>query len=203
MNVLLLSRHAHAASNLDDVVNCVPPGNGLSEQGIEEARGLRALLAGKRIDLGVSSRLLRAQETLAIALDSRDVPRLVLPHLDEIGFGSFEGGSLEAYRGWAWAHGPAEECPGGGETRVEAATRVAAALEALLARPEEFVLAVSHALPIRYALDAATGAAPGQRLGRVEHAVPYRLEKVDVERAAATLSAWAAAPEFADTPFGG
>ena len=203
MDVLLLARHAHAASNLHDVVNCVPPGNGLSEQGVEEASGLGAMLAGERINLGVSSRLLRAQETLAVVLEGRDVPRLVEPLLDEIGFGSFEGGSLEAYRSWAWTHGPAEECPGGGETRVEAATRVAAALGALLARPEEAILAVSHALPIRYALDAATGAAPGQRVGRVEHAVPYRLERTDAERAAATLTAWAAAPQFIDTPFGG
>jgi broad specificity phosphatase PhoE len=203
VDVLLLARHAHAASNLEDVVNCVPPGNGLSEQGVEEARRLGAMLAEERIDLGVSSRLLRAQETLAAALDGRDVPRLVEPLLDEIGFGAFEGRSLADYRRWAWTHGPAEECPGGGETRVQAATRIARALAWLLARPEPVVLAVSHALPIRYALDASTGAAPGQRVGRVEHAVPYRLERAVAERAAETLTAWAAEPAFADTPFGG
>ena len=54
--------------------------------------------------------------------------------LDEIGFGSFEGGSLAAYRAWAWEHAPDAACPGGGETRADAARRFAAGLDAL-ARP--------------------------------------------------------------------
>ena len=92
------------------------------------------------------------------------MPLVVEPRLDEIGFGSFEGGSLAAYRAWAWKHEPEAACPGGGETRADAARRVAAGLAALLDRPERVILAVTHGLPLRYVLDAADGSFPGQRL---------------------------------------
>jgi broad specificity phosphatase PhoE len=186
-----------------DVVNSLPPGEGLSARGAEEARALAARLATVPIGLGVSSRLERARETLEVALGDRAVPRVVEPLLDEIGFGAFEGGPLEAYRAWAWSSGPGDPCPGGGETRVAAAARIAEGLEAMLARPEETVLAVSHALVLRYVLDAADGSPPGRHVGRVEHAVPFRLDRTSVERAAATLRGWAAAPHFSDTPSDG
>lgn len=203
MNLLILARHAHAASNVGDVVNAVPPGEGLSPAGVEEARALGRALAAVSIDLGASSRLLRARETLALALAGRETPCVVEPLLDEIGFGSFEGGSLADYRRWAWAHEAGADCPGGGESRAGAAARLADGLEALLRRPEETVLAVSHGLPVRYVVDAAEGRIPAQRLDPVPQATPYRLERPSVERAAATLIAWAEAPVFEDAPFGG
>ena len=202
MNALLLARHGHASSNAGSVVNGIPPGEGLSPQGVAEARALGERLAAIPIDLGVSSRLLRARETLEAALAGRLIPLVVEPLLDEIGFGSFEGGALDAYRAWAWAN-DATSSPGGGETRVDAAARIAAGLEALLQRPEELILAVSHALPIRYVLDAADGSFPSRRVAHVPHAAPFRLERTAVERAAETLRAWAGQPSFADAPFGG
>lgn len=84
MRALLLARHAHAGSNEASVVNAVPPGAGLSPQGVEEARELGRLLASTRIDLGVSSRLRRARETLEVALDGRGIPLAVASLLDEI-----------------------------------------------------------------------------------------------------------------------
>lgn len=203
MNTLILARHAHAASNSGDVVNAVPPGGGLSATGLEEARELGRLLALETIDLGVSSRLLRARETLVLALGDRAAPLMTEPLLDEIAFGSFEGGPLDAYRAWAWEHDADAACPGGGESRAAAASRLADGLDALLARPEQTVLAVSHALPVRYVLDTADGRLPARRVEPVPHARPYRLQRASVERAAGTLRAWAAAPRFADTPFGG
>jgi len=207
VNNLILARHAHATSNVGDIVNAVPPGGGLSSEGIEQARALGRLLASESIDLGVSSRLLRAQETLALALADRGLPTVIEPLLDEIGFGSFEGGPLVAFRAWAWEHEPEAPCPGGGESRVSAAVRFAAGLTALLRRPEATILAVSHGLPLRYVLDAADGSFPTARVAPVPHATPYRLERESVERAAETLRAWAAEPRFADpradTPFGG
>jgi 2,3-bisphosphoglycerate-dependent phosphoglycerate mutase len=200
---LFLARHAHAASNAGDTINGIPPGEGLSPQGAAEAVALGAQLATEPIELGVSSRFRRASETLALALAGRGVPFVVEPGLDEIGFGSFEGGSLAAYRAWAWKHTPAAPCPGGGETRADAARRIAAGLGALLDRRERVILAVTHGLPLRYVIDAADGSFPGQRLASVPHAVPFRFERAQVERAAATLEEWAAAPHFADTPFGG
>ncbi len=198
MNRLLLARHAHARSNADDRISSTPPGEGLSDLGVEEALALRETLAYEPIGLGVSTRLARAQETLELALGGRDVPRLVLPQLDEIGFGSFEGGALADYRAWAWSNEPDALCPGGGESRVAVAERLAAALDALLARPEQMVLAVSHALPIRYVLDAGDGLFPAARIAHVPHATPLALDAEAVERAAETLRVWGTAPRFAD-----
>jgi len=198
VNRLLLVRHAHARSNADDRISSTPPGEGLSDLGVEEALALRETLAYEPIGLGVSTRLARAQETLELALGGRDVPRLVLPELDEIGFGSFEGGALADYRTWAWSNEPDALCPGGGESRVAVAERLAAALDVLLARPEEAVLAVSHALPIRYVLDAADGLFPAARIAHVPHATPLALDAEAVERAAETLRVWGTAPRFVD-----
>jgi broad specificity phosphatase PhoE len=117
--------------------------------------------------------------------------------LNEIRFGSFEGGRLASYRRWAWTHEPDAPCPGGGESRLDAALRFAGALEELLAFPEETVLAVSHGLPVRYVVDAGDGRFPPQRIGEVPHATPFFLARDAVERAAATLRAWALAPRFA------
>jgi len=203
VNTLILARHAHAASNAGDTVNAVPPGGGLSVAGIEEACALGGLLASETIDLGVSSRLLRTQQTLAAALGDPVIPVVIEPLLDEIGFGSFEGGPLGLYRMWAWEHDPDAACPGMGESRASAAARFADGLSALLGRPEKTILAVSHALPLRYVLDASDGRFPAARVEHVPHAVPYRLERESVELAAETLRAWARAPRFADTPFGG
>jgi len=202
VNVLLLARHAHASSNEGKIVNGIPPGEGLSPQGVLEAQALGQRLAATPIDLGISSRLLRTRQTLEAVLAGRDVRLVVEPLLDEIGFGSFEGGELEAYRAWAWTSDPTAS-PGGGETRVAAASRIATGLEGLLQRPEDTILAVSHALPIRYVLDAADGSFPSRRVATVPHAAPFRIDRTAVERAAETLRTWAMAPTFADAPFGG
>lgn len=187
-------RHGHALSNVRDVVSGLPPGEGLSERGVEEARALRDAVRGAALDLAVSSELERARQTLDLALDGRDIPRLVLPAVNEIRFGAFEGGPLEDYRAWAWSHEPAADCPGGGESRVDAAVRMAGALETLLARDEARILVVSHALPIRYVLDAAEGRFPTQRITPVGHGVPAVLTLAAVERAVSTLRAWAGTP---------
>ena len=203
MNTLILVRHGHAASNAAATVNAQPPGAGLSAEGISQARALQRALAAESVDLGVSTRLRRTQETLALALRERSVPTMIEPLLDEIDFGSFEGGPLERYRDWAWEHDAGAACPGAGESRADAARRFAAGLSSLLYRPEETVLAIGHALPIRYALDAADGAFPAARVVGVPHATPFRLRTEQLEVAVETLRAWAEKPQFSDTPFDG
>jgi len=194
---LILARHAHAASNADDVVSCTPPGGGLSPVGVEQSGSLGALLGDESIDLGVCSELRRTCETLSLALGAREVARIALPAWNEIHFGAYEGGPLADYRAWAWSNEADAPCPGDGESRAAAARRVAGVLELLLGRAERTVLAVGHALPVRYVLDAAEGSTPQPRITPVAHAVPHRLSARQVETAARVLRSWAAAPAFA------
>jgi probable phosphoglycerate mutase len=196
VQTLILARHGHAVSNALDVVSCTPPGDGLSSRGVDEALALREALAGEPIALGVATQLRRTQETLELALADRGVQWLVLPGLDEIDFGSFDGGPLSVYREWAWSAEPDVECPGGGESRASAAARVADALETLLARAEETILAIGHSLPIRYVLDAADGRFPAPRIEQVAHAAPFRLGRESVDTAKEALRVWSESPRF-------
>lgn len=191
-------RHAHARSNVDDCVSSRPPGEGLSDAGVEEALALRETLAFEPIGIGVATRLLRTQATLELALGDRDVPRIVHPGLEEINFGAFEGGPLAEYRTWAWTNEPDVICPGGGESRAQAAERFAGGLDFLLSLDEDVVLVVSHSLPMRYVLDAADGRFPAARIEQPPHATPFGLDADAVERAAETLRVWATAPRFVD-----
>jgi broad specificity phosphatase PhoE len=191
VQTLLLLRHAAAGSNRDGTTSCAPPGPGLTAEGVAQARRAGDLLAGEEVSLGVATRLLRTQETLDQALAGRVVARLLVPELDEIDFGSFEGGSLADYRAWASSHPPDEPAPGGGESR---------GLGVVLERPEAVALLVGHALFVRYVLDAAEGLVPASLMAPVDHASPYRLDVRDVEAAARLLADWSLAPRFRDPP---
>lgn len=196
MRELLLVRHGFAGSNRGGIASCAVPGEGLTPEGIEQARALAVALEPEEIDLAMTSQLGRTQETLALALDGRDLPVVVAPELDEIHFGDFDGGLLDTYRAWAAAHSPDDPPPGGGESRAQAAERFARGLRLVLARPQRRVLVVGHALAIRYAIDAAAGLVPAARMAPIEHAFPYRLGRGDVERAATLLGEWSRAPQF-------
>jgi broad specificity phosphatase PhoE len=199
LETLLLARHAFAGSNRDGNASCSVPGDGLTEEGIEQASALGAALAHEPIDLGVASELARTQETLELALGGRDVMRLVIPELSEIDFGSFDGGPLAEYRVWAAAHAPDLRAPGGGESRADAAARYARGVLRLLERSETAILVVGHALAIRYLVDAARGLVPAPLLAPVEHAALHRLTAADAAAAAALLGDWSRAPRFRDT----
>lgn len=198
MRELLLVRHGFAGSNRDRIASCRVPGEGLTSEGIEQAQALSRSLAAEEVAVAFSSRFARTQETLALALDGRDVPVVVASELDEIHFGAFDGGLLGTYRAWAAAHAPDDPPPGGGESRAQAADRFARGLRLVLERPEERVLVVGHALAIRYAVDGASGLVPAARMAPVDHASPYRLGRDQVERAVTLLEAWSAAPKFRD-----
>jgi len=194
---LVLVRHAFARSNRDGIASCAVPGEGLTPEGVEQARDAARALADVEISLGASSELARTRETLELVLDGRDVPSAVVPELNEIDFGQFDGGPLTEYREWAAVHSPTDE-DHGGESRAAAAARFARGLERLLAREEPVVLVVGHALVVRYVLDAAAGLAPAPLITPVAHATPHRLGVREVEAAARLLSEWSTSPRFRD-----
>jgi len=198
MQELIVVRHAFAGSNRDGSASCSVPGEGLTPEGVEQARAVAAMLAGEVLSLGASSRLARTKETLELVLAGRDVPRIVVPELDEIDFGSYDGGPLAEYRAWAAAHSPADAAPGAGESRGAAAARFSRGLRVLLEREEPIVLLVGHALVARYVLDAAAGLVPAPLITPVDHATPYRLGVREVEAAADLLADWSERPVFRD-----
>ncbi len=199
MERVIFARHGESEFSVRGAVNGDPAaeGGGLTSTGREQARALGLLLADDEIDLCATTEFRRTRETADLALEKRNVPRVVLRELNDIRFGSYEGGLLEEYRRWAHAASPTDACPGGGESRAAAASRYARAFRTLLARPEQTILVVAHALPIRYALSALLEADPAAVVEPVQYAEPHRMSAEQLERVARRLEAWCARPAFA------
>ena len=198
MDAVILARHGESELSVVGRTNGDPGAScALTEAGREQARRLGQLLGGDDLDLCVTSEFQRAQETADLALEDREVPRLVLPDLNDIRFGDFEGRALTEYRAWAHAHGPEEAAPGGGDTRAETVRRYVHAYRTILARPEETILVVAHGLPVRYVLDAVAGRDPAAAVAQVPYAEPFRLRLDELTAAVDRLEAWAMHPAWA------
>jgi broad specificity phosphatase PhoE len=77
------ARHAESEANATDMLSSGPSRPvGLTARGRTQARALGAQLANLPIDVAVGTRLLRAQQTIDLALDGRPLPILI-----ESGFG--------------------------------------------------------------------------------------------------------------------
>jgi probable phosphoglycerate mutase len=193
----ILVRHAESEFSVRGAVNGDPGvACPLTDSGREQAARLAVLLANDPIDLCVTSEFERARETADIALAGREVPRLVLPQLNDIRFGEFEGGQLAAYRAWARAHGPLDDAPGGGESRAATVGRYVEAYRLLLERPEPTILVVAHSLPIRYALNAIDELDPAPAVEQVPYAEPLRVAEPALRSAVERLAAWGASPSW-------
>ncbi len=186
MRVLLLARHGQSLFNVDGVVNGDPARDrGLSPRGIEEAKGLAAQVAAVEVDLCVTSRFPRAQETAHLALGGRAdvVTTIVDDDLGDIRIGELEGRTLDDYRAWKRGRGRDEPFPGG-ESLDDAARRYAAAFERLLAREEDVILCICHEIPLRYAVNSAAGSDElDGPLHDVANATPYVFDPAGLRRA--------------------
>jgi len=198
VDAIILARHGESELSLVGRTNGDPGAScALTETGREQARRLGQLLEGDDLDLCVTSEFQRAQETADLALEDREVPRLVLPDLNDIRFGDFEGRALTEYRAWAHAHGPEETAPGGGDSRAETVRRYVRGYRTILARPERMILVVAHGLPVRYVLDALAGRNPAAAVEQVPYAEPCRVDAAELSAAVERLADWAAAPTWA------
>ncbi|HXH87545.1 MAG TPA: histidine phosphatase family protein [Gaiellaceae bacterium] len=194
MRELVLARHAESELNPDNVLNGDPSlPVGLTERGEEQARGLGA--AAGTVELAAHTRFARTRRTAELAWP--DAPLLEVSELDEIRFGRWEATRWsDGYADWAGSAGPADPCPGGGESRVEAAARYIRGFRLLLERPEERIALVTHGAPARYLLLAVAGGPPVRILEHVPPAEPFRVQHDELERALGVLAAWLAAPAF-------
>jgi broad specificity phosphatase PhoE len=189
VRTFLLARHGESRFNVAGLVNADPAlDTGLSSLGESQARQLGRQLAALEIDLVVTSRFPRAQQTARLALEPRDVPHVVLAELDDVKVGRLEGQTLADYR--AWKHGrPRSEAFPGGESLDDAAVRYADAYRSLVARTEQVTLVVCHEIPVRYAVNAALGSeeldAP---VHDVPNATPYLFGEPGLAAAAARIA---------------
>ena len=190
MRLLLLARHGQSLFNVSGIVNGDPARDqGLSEAGKAAAAQLGVELSAVPIDLCVTSRFPRAQETARLALGGRaaEVPHEIDPDLDDIRIGDLEGRSLADYREWKHAHTRADRFPGG-ESLDDAANRYAAAFARLARRSEDTILCICHEIPVRYAINAAGGSPdPDQPFHDVPNATPFLFDAAALQRAADNL----------------
>jgi broad specificity phosphatase PhoE len=198
VEAVILARHGESELSVVGRTNGDPgTACALTAAGRDQARRLGRLLEEDEPGLCVVSEFQRAQETADLALEGRVVPRLVLPELNDIRFGDYEGHALTEYRAWAHAHGPEEPAPGGGDSRAETVRRYIQAYRAILARPEPTILVVAHGLPVRYVLDAVAGRDPAAAVEQVPYAEPFRLTGAELTAAVERLEAWVECPAWA------
>ena len=196
MQTLIVARHAESTFSVRGAMNGDPGVAGpLTESGVEQAQQLGQALGDEAIGLCVITEFERTRQTADIALAGRDVPRLVVPELNDIDVGEFEGGPIDAYLAWAREALPLD-VPPGGESRAQAAARVARGYRIVLKRPEDTVLVVAHSFSVRYLLLVVAGEEPRPVLDQVDYATPYRLTRSEVDEAVADLERWAAQPAW-------
>ena len=188
MRLFVLARHGQSELNVTQRVNGDPSVRvALTSLGKTEAVRLGVELTAVALDLCVHTRFGRTRETAEIALAGRNVPLEVEPLLDDINIGDLEGETIDDYRAWKRAHTRADAFPGG-ESLDDAARRYARAYERLLARPEQHILVVSHEIPIRYAVNAASGSDELDRpVHDIANCIPYLFDEEGLERAAAGI----------------
>ncbi len=195
MENLILARHAEADHNVRGVLNGDRSvETHLTTRGREQARAL-GREAGP-VDLVAHTEFGRTEETAALAWPG--VPRLVVPDVNEIAFGRFEGTRwTDGYGEWARTFGPLDRCPGDGESRVEAVRRYLRGFRIVLERPEDTVALVAHGAPVRYVLLAVEGRPPQSVLDNVPPAQPFPLRRDAFERALELIERWAREPAWA------
>jgi broad specificity phosphatase PhoE len=194
---LILVRHAESEYSAKGLLSGDPrTAVGLTETGREQARRLGAELADEQIDLCATSEFARTVETADIAFAGREIPRLVVPELNDHPAGDYEGRAIADYLEWAHASGPSDLIPGTDETRAAVVARFVRGYALVLDRAEPTIVAILHSLPIMYLLKAAAGTDPVARLGMLPYAEPRGLGRAEVERAIARLERWLESPAW-------
>jgi 2,3-bisphosphoglycerate-dependent phosphoglycerate mutase len=194
---LILVRHAESEYSAKGLLSGDPRiAVGLTDAGRAQARELGTKLADEQIDLCVTSEFARTIETADVGFAGRDIPRFVVPELNDHPAGDYEGRAIADYLEWAHGSGPGDLIPGTTVTRAAVISRFVRGYALVLDRPERTIVAVLHSLPIVYLLQAAAGADPVARLGMLPYAEPRTLRREEVSSAVARLKRWLESPAW-------
>ena len=194
MRELVLARHAESEFNVLERLN----GDAsvevrLTVAGREQAREL-GRNAGP-VDLVAHTEFSRTRETAELAWPG--APLLEVTELNEFAFGRFEGTRwTEGFDEWILSSTPADDVPGGGESRLTAVRRFIRGYRTLLDRDEERVALVAHGAPVRYVLLALESKPPAPVLEGVDPATPFTIEAERIAEAVDVLEKWVATPAF-------
>jgi len=193
MERLILARHGESDYSARGLLNGDPERPcPLTPAGRAQALQLGTLLRLEPIDLCVTSAFERTKETAEIALARRrEIPRLVVPELNDHPAGKFEGMEIAEYIAWAHASPSSEPIPGATESRLDALCRFVRGYRMLLERPEPTILAILHSLPISYLVSG-----PLRRLRLLDYAVPAIVRAPDVLARVERLESWATDPTW-------
>lgn len=136
----------------------------LSPRGVEQARALSIRLKEQRFAAFFSSGLSRARDTAGIIAAPHDKAVEVIPGMEEIDFGQWEGLTSREIReryndeSKAWWASPLNTRIPGGETLAELAERSTAALKRIVERhPDDQVAVVAHGGTIRSVVGTVLG----------------------------------------------
>jgi broad specificity phosphatase PhoE len=180
MERVILARHAQSVFNVRGVLNGDPsiPG-GLTEEGRMQARRLGERLQGERIDLCVTTEFERTRETADSALAGRDVPRLVVPELNDPPAGDLEQRPYAELARWREVNGPDIPIPGLDRTERDYFETVARVFRLLVERPERTILAILHGYVVTWISSCAGAAERGGNAEEFTMTAPQLLDALD------------------------
>ena len=153
---LLLVRHGQTESNVNFVLDSVPPGPSLTELGRRQASELAERLAAEPVTAVYASTALRAKETAAPVAARHGLDVRVTDGLHEVFCGDFEGSStradIEAFIGVyrAWHAGDVELPVPGGESGRQLLDRFLPVVSGIRAEHADgVVVLVGHSAALR------------------------------------------------------
>lgn len=157
MRLYVIARHGESTLNRDHRISGNPERPvGLTDRGREEARALGLQVAHLPLDVCLHTRFQRTRDTAAVAFEGRDIPFVVEPLFDDVNVGSLDGAPFDEYRAYKRAHTRKDRFPDG-ESLDEAALRYADGFDKTLALDAGRVFVCCHEIPLRYALNGASG----------------------------------------------
>ena len=136
MTMTYLLRHGRTHLSALHQVNGDPAiGVALDEAGVSQCQALADAAWLGTVATCVTSRFLRTQQTADHLLGTHRSERIIEPRLDEVPYGTFEGGPWLTYGAWLAEHGPFVRPSGGRESLYEATVRLLDGLASVLDRP--------------------------------------------------------------------